>query len=640
MRKLTKSIHWLSVSLFIGLGLTSIYPHPAFSKNVNQADEYKYSGNVKELYHEQLKGGSNGIIKSQIIRFQAGKGSKLLLDADADRGEIKVQFLDSSGNVIPGFSLADNVPVISTGRKLAVSWRSASGKNQLGEGLVDLSRLNYHDVQIEFHLKNATISSYYVDPGSQQIPVRVGNGPHLFIDDFFIAKSENLIRSTHHPKRPAKPSISDKSGKQFSWCSLNFDTLEQIFRLWCRTPGQSVRTSLILFESKDGIQWTPGREVFSFDGFGTQVIANGPDGRDTDRRFKLAYFSFKPPLGMYVSFSPDGVHWTPYEGNPVLLYYPQDHHLWSAGVGDIVDAFWDPLRQRFNTFVKMYPKSKQEFGLQSRTMRDGLGIRLTGQSESQDFIHWVQPWRVFVPEKRDEGVTEFYGATVLARGDLLLAFVRVLRDDLPATPGGAVEGVGYTVLATSRDGRNWHRYNDVFLDRNHKPGAFDHAFAWVTGVTERDGLVYMSYAAYDQGHKEGGRYNGIATIQQDRFVSRRAKDSKPGFLTTPLLIYKGNKVDGLCVNADANSGEIRVQVTDAQNRVIPGFSFQDAVPLNLDSMAQGVRWKNKNLGELSSKAFHLEFYIKNADLYSFTFKSTLTSNNCAINDDTIEMWFP
>jgi hypothetical protein len=302
----------------------------------------------------------------------------------------------------------------------------------------------------------------------------------------------------------------------------------------------------------------------------------------------------------------------------VVPYYPVGNERWSVGIGDIVDPFWDPIRQRYGCLVKMMSEDDKEFGLQSRTARQGIGIRLTGQTESPDFIHWEQPWRVFTPDTKDDGVTEFYGASVLARGDLLIGFVRMLRDDLAAEPGGNIEGIGYTTLATSRDGRHWERFREPFLDRNPQPGTYDRAFAWVTGIAEKDDKVYLSYAAYNQGHKTGDRQCGVATIARDRFVAREATGAKQGRLLTRLLSYKSRGPLELWVNAEAVSGELRVQALDERDDAIPGFSFTDCQPIKVDSLAQQVIWKQP-MSQLKGKAFRLEFSLDNARLYGFSF---------------------
>ncbi|MEJ7639962.1 MAG: hypothetical protein WKF75_18820 [Singulisphaera sp.] len=98
--------------------------------------------------------------------------------------------------------------------------------------------------------------------------------------------------------------------------------------------------------------------------------------------------------------------------------------------------------------------------------------RLVGLSTSPDSLRWGRPRRIFAPDGRDEGLLEFYGmGAIHLRGSLRIGLVRVLRDDLPCDPGGPTDGIGYSVLATSRDGVTWHRRREPFLDRNPGRGA-------------------------------------------------------------------------------------------------------------------------------------------------------------------------
>ena len=64
------------------------------------------------------------------------------------------------------------------------------------------------------------------------------------------------------------------------------------------------------------------------------------------------------------------------------------------------------------------------------------------------------------------------------------------------------------------------------------------------------------------------------------------------------------------------SGELRVRVLDAQGAGISGFDAADCTPLNGDSLAHAVKWKQP-LNSLKGKPVQLEFVLRDARLYGF-----------------------
>jgi len=248
--------------------------------------------------------------------------------------------------------------------------------------------------------------------------------------------------------------------------------------------------------------------------------------------------------------------------------------------------------------------------------------RLVSYTSSIDFVHWTTPYRAIVPEPRDEGTLEFYAAGgPIARGGLLIASPRMLRDDLPADPGGPVEGIGYATLVTSRDGEYWERHDGTFMNRNLDPDAFDHAMTWVGCQLIAGDEVWIYYGGYKQGHKIN-RYTerqiGLAKLRRDGYVSRDAFGADPGRLITPLL--RPARAGRLVLNAEASGGgEIQVQVRDRWRKVVPGLGYTDCTPVRGNGLAQPVAWK-ADLTRLEAAPFHLDFRIANARLYGFEFQ--------------------
>src|SRR5205823_5080474 len=165
-----------------------------------------------------------------------------------------------------------------------------------------------------------------------------------------------------------------------------------------------------------------------------------------------------------------------------------------------------------------------------------------------------------------DGLLEFYGMGGMhLRGGLHVGLVRVLRDDLPCDEGGAKDGIGYAVLATSRDGVTWRRYHEPFLNRNLERGGWDHAMTWVGGTLPVGDEVYFYYGGYARGHKvapDTERQIGLARMKRDRYVALAA-GAEGGTLRTKPLALSG---DRLPVNARASEGEVRGRLLEGGGR--------------------------------------------------------------------------
>jgi hypothetical protein len=244
------------------------------------------------------------------------------------------------------------------------------------------------------------------------------------------------------------------------------------------------------------------------------------------------------------------------------------------------------------------------------------GVRCPTQSVSTDLLHWSTPSPVITPDGRDQGVTQFYGmAGVVARGDLLIANLKVLRDDVTAegAPAGAY-GIGYTVLAWSRDGLNWTRDTQPFIDRDYTPGTWDHAMAWGDSQLVVGDQTYVYYGGYAWGHKYN-RYTdreiGLAVMGRDRYVSRDAGVTT-GTLGTPVFVSGANDIT---INAMVN-GSLNVRVLDQNGQPLPGFGWDDFSTIHGDSVSHAAHWAQA-FSTLAGTPIKLEFYLTNGQLYGF-----------------------
>ena len=102
---------------------------------------------------------------------------------------------------------------------------------------------------------------------------------------------------------------------------------------------------------------------------------------------------------------------------------------------------------------------------------------------------------------------------------------------------------------------------------------------------------------------------GVAYLRRDGFASLCGS----GYIETRKLEFCG---EYLFVNA--NSKNLRVQISDENGNVFKGFSFEDCLPLSSDSCKAQIGFKGKkNLSELAGKIIRITFKQDSGDIYAF-----------------------
>jgi len=423
-------------------------------------------------------------------------------------------------------------------------------------------------------------------------------GPHLFLDESLVERSQGLERVVTPPLKVPSPVITGPEDKCFQpYLTVLRNPRTGRYRIWYGVPENASQSHIATMESHDGIHWRRPHEVLQDPGpiqFGVSIIDDG--GRDPDpaRRYKLGWYHND---GLQVACSPDGLRWTRIAPGPVLRH---DH--------DINSIHWDPIRGRYIAFVSSYTEGPTWKGRR----------RIPMQSVSDDLVHWRHPWRIVTPDDRDEGETQFYCVSgLIARGDLLIALVKVLRDDLKvdnAPPGGY--GLGYTTLAWSRDGETWTRDTTPWLDRNPTIGTWDHAMAWGDGQIIVGGETFIYYGGYARGHKVERfteRQIGLARMPRDRYVALQAGDRR-GTLHTRVIRPGGSR---LTVNADVQ-GELRVGLLDASGRALSGYSAETCRPIRGAGIAMPVAWRRPTAAPRAAP-LRLEFRLARGRVWGFEF---------------------
>src|SRR5262245_57344314 len=176
------------------------------------------------------------------------------------------------------------------------------------------------------------------------------------------------------------------------------------------------------------------------------------------------------------------------------------------------------------------------------------------------------------------------------RGTLRIGMVRALRDDLPCDVGGPKNGIGYSVLATSRDGITWQRHREPFLDRNPVRGSWDHAMTWIGAAVPVGDEMFFYYGGYARGHKvepTTERQMGLARMKRDRYLALVPGNDEGRLVTRPFVVPAGR----LTMNTRATRGAVFVRVLDPAGQPLDEPGASEALPLDGDVLAGEVPWQ-------------------------------------------------
>jgi len=184
-------------------------------------------------------------------------------------------------------------------------------------------------------------------------------------------------------------------------------------------------------------------------------------------------------------------------------------------------------------------------------------------------------------------------------------------------------GVVDVKLAYSYDGRGWWR-----PDRRHvllpttEPGTFGSGGIYCKTIcVGEDGKInfYSNGALANHGvTPEGYPYTDstllLHTLRHDGFCYFEGRGW--GYFATRPLVLRDHE---LTVNYQAGTtGQVRVQVSDFHRNPIPGYTFEDCIPLTGDEIYGSVRWNShKNLVQLATRErIRLEFRFIDTRIYA------------------------
>ena len=483
-------------------------------------------------------------------------------------------------------------------------------------------------------------------------PIRIGDSRQLLVDDYLIAKRENLTLLLHAPEKKQivmrRDAPWEGSGSDFE----RFIRDGKIIRMYYMATKLTIEggtkmgnqpTYACYAESVDGITWTrPDIGLFEFAGskrnnivWAQEHLDNFTPFKDTnpdcppDERYKaLAGTWSKAKQGLYTLKSADGIHWSPISDQPIT----------SKGSFDSQNnAFWDPVRKLYWCYFRGFHDKHGQL-----TKDTAEGIRDIRVATSPDFRHWSEPRMLTYADSPDEPLYTNQIEPYYRAPDIFVGFPTryIDRSFSPAALQALPDPVhrqnrikisprfGTAItdgqFMTSRDGYTFHRWNETFL----RPGP-QRDNNWVYGDGYQTlGLLEtpaddptaepeLSFYAGEGEWKEGPALRRY-TIRIDGFVSLHASQQAGSLITRPL-VFTGKTLN---LNfATSAAGSISVALEDEQGRAFPGFSAGECDEIFGDTLKRTVTWQNRSdVSSLAGKVIRIRMRLHEADLYSFKFE--------------------
>lgn len=455
-------------------------------------------------------------------------------------------------------------------------------------------------------------------------PVKVDRSRQLFVDDYLIAKAENIEREVHAPKKHASNPLL-RPEKPWEGTGLVFqivlrDETTKKFRMWYAAfghyklpSGLDTRFPTCYAESDDGLKWSrPELGLLEFNGSKANniVIHAGnpyglmfePNDPDPNRRYKAVVWhepKYVPREGYFLYTSPDGIRWTRAREAPLALS-SMGYTMPQSGIGDTSVFRWDRHLGKYVGDVK--------FILPGR-------FRTRGIMESDDLIHWTRPRMTLYPDALDEADSQIYGHLGFCYESMWIGFLRMYHDKRTGWKQTTVE------LTASRDGGHGTRVGkrEEFMPLG-KPGEWDadyHDPSWDPILVGDELWIYYRSCNRDPGPKNPkvGHAIGLATLRRDGFVSLNGGEQPATVITRPLTMPGRS----LFVNAEvADGGWVKVAALSEDRRPIVQHTIDECTALTKGSTRERITWREtKELPLADREHVCLMFRLKQAKLYSF-----------------------
>jgi hypothetical protein len=469
--------------------------------------------------------------------------------------------------------------------------------------------------------------------------IAVGLRKQLLVDDYVLAQKENVTRELGRATKanggePIKFWTKDKEGgrvpiKAWIYASPFYDEEQKLFRMWSRVfpDGKSMRYGYS--ESVDGINFdfkTELKGLYSNGDYNSVVYIDSHE-TDPSHRYKIGYDGARPgvPNGACLAHSADGLHWTPYlDGKPV-----------TGRAADFTNCLiWDADARTYRLFTRTDYGTAGGTG-EIRGMRSMTNPDVTANPAGWSLVrNWLFD---------SEGKEEYRRRQIYSMTDWMYCGVHFGLFSVYEWPGDFSEGkktdhgtrherdIMNYYLATGRDGDHfdltWIYASQPLVERGGK-GAWDKDMILPTNwiVTHAD-QHWIYYGGANERHGTESVFApqresavGLARLPLDRFICFTAGDT-PGLIVTKPFLLEGSLLE---LNLDAKSGELQLEVLDANGKPLPAFSGKSSASYtSVDKLRFQPKWNGQDLKSLRGSLVRLRFRLRRAKLYAFEVKSTV-----------------
>ena len=466
-------------------------------------------------------------------------------------------------------------------------------------------------------------------------PIEIGHQPQFLLDHYVVDnhwaikyKREAVTRIHHQAKKHAANPVLTGDQPSFVWVIR--DPATDLFRMYYQANfptgadaagARKFRTHIAYAQSQDGIHWDkPDLDQFSWHQVEPNNVVIGresvpamescgpcilevPESERKGFRYLMLYRSKGRGIGelsgIRVIGSHNGVDWDQASDRQIADLHSDHHNTVS----------YDEVAQKY----VMFCRAKHIYRAWGDDMIDtGASRRVARMTSDSLWNGWMdenQPQTVLVPDEIDSQTrfNFFYGMPTRRWAGIYWGFLEPFR----------MNDYIYTQLATSRDGIHFTRpaLRDKLIEFGDE-GTWDDTMIFASpSWVEVGDQWWIYYSGWDGPHGTSERTGaiGLATIRKEGFVSMRGP-SGGGVVCTRSLRWPGGR---LIVNADASDGELKVRVSDAFRKPISGFDYHDCQPLTDDQTSHLVQWNDAKLEKLRGQVIRLEFFIRDADLYTF-----------------------